>query len=816
MKKKHARTPGTPLQVLGIPLLFLGVLALLSIVFAHATDDPLLPRSELKNPLSSVGMYLSYYLVNFTLGRVFSLVFPLLMIQAGWLMMRQQGFWERWPRWLGQLGLALAGSLTLSLFLARGLHEGATSGGWWVGSFVVLLSGYLIERASLWGAILAVLAFDLIVVSLVFAISPGHWTDSLGALATRVHERWLDWRVSRSERREARERQALKEQKEAETAAKLAALEATRAEKARRQQEDAERREEEIARRQALEDERERLKEEIRQRAERPLPEPGEPLPGEEVDTEPFPEGQPAEDDGTAVPFEVTEEVIEEEKRFEAERVREYRYVPPPVSLLNNPPDDEYHVTTEDMETVSRMLEHTLADFNVEARVVHVNPGPVITRYDLEPAAGVKVNRIVTLADDLALALRAERIRIIAPVPGKAAVGVEIPNMVRNTVYMKSIVNSEAFVNSKSPLALALGKTSSGEAYVADLCAMPHLLIAGQTGAGKSVCVNSIICSILLRAKPTEVQFVMIDPKMIELSDYKRMARHFLAWMPGLEGEVITDPDDAKTVLAACEREMDRRYRYLSETGFRNIQEFNDAVDDGEIVTMTDGAPARRMVYLVIIVDELADLMMTAGKDIEFSIARLAQKARAVGMHMVVATQRPSVDVLTGMIKANFPARIAFAVRQKVDSRTIIDAMGADKLLGKGDMLYLATSTPEPVRIHNNFISGKEIRRIIDHIRRQSVDFEKFCLPGEAVGEKSFAMEASERDDLFMEAAEHVIRSKQGSISVLQRRLRIGHSRASRLIDELELAGVVGPFDGSKAREVLVDELWLEQNRPED
>jgi S-DNA-T family DNA segregation ATPase FtsK/SpoIIIE len=688
-----------------------------------------------------------------------------------------------------------------------------------VGSYVVLLSGYLIERASLVGAVLIVLAFDLIVVSLVFAISPIHWTDIVGNLGTRLHERWLDWGVARAERREAREREEAKALKEMAAAEAFAAAEEIRLEKLRRKEEETQRREEEIQRRHAQEEERDRLREEIRLRSETPVtptPEPGlfdEEFEddGEEPSDSPGGEG---ERPNPTVPFEVTEEVIEEEKRFEAEKVREYRYKPPPVSLLNNPPDDEYHVTTEDMETVSRMLEHTLKDFNVDAKVVHVNPGPVITRYDLEPAAGVKVSRIVTLADDLALALRAERIRIIAPVPGKAAVGVEIPNMVRNTVYMKTIVNSEAFVNSKSPLALALGKTSSGEAYVADLCAMPHLLIAGQTGAGKSVCVNSIICSILLRAKPTEVQFVMIDPKMIELSDYKRMARHFLAWMPGLEGEVITDPKDAITVLAACEREMDRRYRYLSETGFRSISEFNEAVDSGEVITMTDGAPAKRMVYLVIIVDELADLMMTAGKDVEISIARLAQKARAVGMHLVVATQRPSVDVLTGMIKANFPSRIAFAVRQKVDSRTIIDAMGADKLLGKGDMLYLATSTPEPVRIHNNFISGKEIRRIIDHIRRQSVDFDKFCLPGEVVSDKSFAMAASERDDLFLEAAEHVIRSQQGSISVLQRRLRIGHSRASRLIDELELAGVVGPFDGSKAREVLVDETWLEQNRP--
>ena len=422
MKKTNTRTPGTPMQVLGIPLLFLGVLVFLSVLLAHSQDDPMLPRSELRNPMSSVGMYFSYYLVNFGLGRIFSLVFPLLLIQAGWLMMREESFWERWPRWLGQVGLALAGAFTLSLFLARGLHEGATSGGWWVGSYVVLLSGYLIERASLVGAVLIVLAFDLIVVSLVFAISPIHWTDIVGNLGTRLHERWLDWGVARAERREAREREEAKAQKEMAAAEAFAAAEEIRLEKLRRKEEETQRREEEIQRRHAQEEERDRLREEIRLRSETPVtptPEPG--LFDEEFEDDgEEPSDSPGGEGGKpnpTVPFEVTEEVIEEEKRFEAEKVREYRYKPPPVSLLNNPPDDEYHVTTEDMETVSRMLEHTLKDFNVDAKVVHVNPGPVITRYDLEPAAGVKVSRIVTLADDLALALRAERIRIIAPVP---------------------------------------------------------------------------------------------------------------------------------------------------------------------------------------------------------------------------------------------------------------------------------------------------------------------------------------------------------------------------------------------------------------
>ncbi len=822
-------------QALGIALLALGLLCLLAILFADPADELHLPAAEVRNPLSLVGVVLSWHLITFGLGRVFSLVFPLIVIQAGWSLLRSRGIDGAWRGWLRQLLLAAAGALTLTLFLAEGPVQGSLGGAWWAGALPVLLSQVLITYTSLLGATILVLAFDAMLAALFFGWNPARIVEALVQGVATLRKTLSDrWRQARKNR-EARRKEKKKQQKEAEKLQRQreqeARNEAARQEMKRR--EEAERLAEE--QRQAEERQREEDRKALEKITASDLPE-EEPLPRERAEEQhEASEQPPAEeaitppreaDNGTGEPdealegepdevpeFEITEEVIEQEKRFKAEKVREYRYTPPPVDILNSPPEDEYHVTQEDMEVYSRMLESTLKDFNVDARVVHVNPGPVITRYDLEPAAGVKVNRIVSLADDLALALRAERIRIIAPVPGKAAVGVEIPNKKRNTVYMRSIVNTEAFSSLGSPLALALGKTSSGETYVADLRSMPHLLVAGQTGAGKSVCINSIICSILLRAKPTEVQFVLIDPKMIELSDYRRMARHFLAWMPGLEGEVITDPKDAVTVLEACEREMDRRYRYLSETGYRNISEFNDAIREGEFREMSDGSPARPMVYLVIIVDELADLMMQAGKDIEFSIARLAQKARAVGMHLVVATQRPSVDVLTGMIKANFPARIAFAVRQKVDSRTIIDAMGADKLLGKGDMLYLATSTPEPLRIHNCFISGKEIRRIIDHVRKQSLDFEKFCLPAEERIERSFAEEASERDELFFEAAEHVIRSKQGSISVLQRRLRIGHSRASRLIDELEIAGVVGPFDGSKAREVLVDESWLDENR---
>jgi len=793
--------------LLGIVLFALGLFMLLALLFAREVQQ----QDPASHPLSVLGYSLSHPLINFGLGRWWTLVLPLLLLQVSWRLLRERSLREAWPRWWRQALFALAGSLSHALLLVETFRTGSAAGAWEAGSLSVLVVGALGGLAD-WGVVILVAAFDLVVLALVFHLHPGRLLDGLAGAAAGflrwLHSGFGEWRRRRKTRRTERRKAARRRQRERAAA-----------EKRHREEEELGRQEE----RRRLAEDLARADAEGAQGKEREAS-----VEGEEFEEAEQGDGAPADGpaSGPDDEFEVSEEVVEREKRFKAKKRRgEFRYVPPPVDLLDDPPEDEYHVTEEDMQLSSQMLVACLGDFNVEARVVHVHPGPVITRYDLEPAPGVKVSRIAGLADDLALALRAERIRIIAPVPGKGTVGVELPNKVRNTVFMKSIVNTDKFVQASSPLTIALGKTSSGEAAVADLRSMPHILIAGQTGAGKSVCINSIICSILLRAMPTEVQFVLVDPKMIELSDYRRIAPHFLARMEGIEGDVVTNPQDAVKMLDGLQREMDRRYQYLSRTGYRSIREYNEAVASGEVsrrveqgdlfiedLEQAEGV-AESMVYLVVIIDELADLMMTAGKDIETSIARLAQKARAVGIHLVVATQRPSVDVLTGLIKANFPARIAFAVRQKVDSKTIIDGIGADQLLGLGDMLYLASGTPEPARMHNCLITGREIRRLLDHIRRQSRNFHKFSLPIDQQEQRSFTEEASERDALFWDAAEQVIRSGQGSISVLQRRLRIGHSRASRLIDELEIAGVVGSFDGSKAREVLVDVDWLEEHR---
>ncbi len=818
MATRQQRRPGVDARVLvGLVLLALGLLQILSMLSAR------LEQGSYEHALSIVGYYLSHPFINFGLGFFWTLVLPAIILQTGWAMLRSLPVSQRVPRFSRQLLFACAGALTHALVRVRAFDQGTLDGAWEAGSAAVLSVNWLMRVAHLPGAIIVILTLDLIVLAIVFHLHPGvllvrpveAMQNVIHVIRARLTEglrRLYQLRARRRQEHEKRKRDTAK-------AAREQAKSERDAERVRKAEEEQARAEEREALRAAM------LKRE--QEQERA---------GEEEEQGALPLDDSYDDSGTVSQseqgteedeFDVSDEIIEQEQHFRVKRARgPYKYVPPSVDLLDDPPTDEYHVTDEDIQLASQQLVSCLKDFNVEARVVHVHPGPVITRYDLEPAPGVKVSRIAGLADDLALALRAERIRIIAPVPGKGAVGIELPNSKRNMVFMKSIVNTEKFSRAASPLTIALGKTSSGEAAVADLRSMPHILIAGQTGAGKSVCINSFICSILLRALPTEVQFVLIDPKMIELSDYARVAHHFLAGISGIEGPVVTSPQDAVRVLEAIEIEMDLRYRALSRTGYRSITEFNDALESGEVALrlkegdirfdhLPEGEIPERMVYLVVIIDELADLMMTAGKEIETSIARLAQKARAVGIHLVVATQRPSVDVLTGLIKANFPARIAFAVRQKVDSKTIIDAMGADQLLGKGDMLYLASGSPEPQRMHNCFISGKEIRRLMDHIRKQSRDFEKFKLPMRESEDTSGpgGFDTGERDELFHDAAEIVIRSRQGSVSVLQRRLRVGHSRASRLIDELEIAGVVGPFDGSKAREVLVDESWLDENR---
>lgn len=468
-------------------------------------------------------------------------------------------------------------------------------------------------------------------------------------------------------------------------------------------------------------------------------------------------------------------------------------YSYPKIDLLEKNISEEETVDKEELLFTARMLKETLETFSVKIEGdIAYYPGPIITRYEFKPGVGIKINQIVNLSDDLALALKAKRIRIIAPIPGKAAVGVEIPNRVSQTVYLRDIIESEQFKDSRHILPIALGKTTSGKPFVADLTKMPHLLIAGATGSGKSVGVNTIITSLIYRLHPHQIRFIFIDPKMLELTVY--------SGIPHLGRPVVTKPKRAEKVLSDAVTEMENRYRKLANASVRNIADYNKKQTDEE----------KKLPYIVICVDELADLMMSAtSSKIEHLITRLAQMSRAVGIHLVLATQRPSVDVITGLIKANFPARIAYQVSSKVDSRTIIDCNGAEKLLGLGDMLFLETGHPEPQRIHGAFISSNETEQIVEFIRNQGI--EMMALEGitQSSGEPTEA-EVDLGDPLFKEACEVVIRHKQGSVSLLQRRLGIGYQRAARLIDKLEQAGIVSGFDGSKARDVLVDKTYLE------
>jgi S-DNA-T family DNA segregation ATPase FtsK/SpoIIIE len=498
-------------------------------------------------------------------------------------------------------------------------------------------------------------------------------------------------------------------------------------------------------------------------------------------------------------------------------------YTLPPLSLLDPPVRSTVPVDEEALIALSRILESKLRDFGVTGKVVAVQPGPVITTFEFEPAPGVKVNRIITLADDLSMALRALSVRILAPIPGKPVVGIEVSNPRREKVFISEVLQCEAFANTQSMLALALGKDPTGHPFVADLSRMPHLLVAGATGTGKSVSINAMLLSMLFRSSPRDVRFIMIDPKMLELSVYEEI--------PHLLVPVVTDPKRASAALSNVIREMQYRYRLLHAKGVRSLEnynrliahqaaeeeekdgviELNDPVEEEESPperlppVRSDDAPLvhEHLPHIVIVIDEFADLMMSAGRDVETSITRLAQKARAAGIHIILATQRPSVDVITGLIKANFPARVSFQVTSRPDSRTILDCIGAERLLGDGDMLFMPPGTARVMRLHGAFVSDDEVRRVIAFIKRQGRP--EYRMELLAAEESAEAGEAAEEpyDEMYDEAVRLVTESGQASISWVQRRLRVGYNRAARMVERMEQEGVISVSEGGRPREVL-------------
>ncbi|MGB6648779.1 MAG: DNA translocase FtsK [Bacteroidota bacterium] len=706
------------------------------------------------NWLGLVGAMLSTFLIRLTIGYS-ALVFPVLLIGWGWVVMRGRDI----PRAVTTTNRLLLGALlfSASLGMVRVIFGAETLAMEWsglVGDFIASILAQLLGRAG--GAIVLVV---IILVTIVFAAnldlrrigarlkSGGlHLLDWIGRLREPLSRWWNTVRPGEPLRTVARSRSGVTI-----------------------------------------------TQPEIEQLA---------PVPGDTSPVQPPVTEKAAERGGEDLrverpPVEVSPSVSPVSEELD--------YVFPSVELLAAPAVGREEIDENELKANADLLRETLADFDVELESVSVTPGPVVTLYELVPATGVKISRIVNLENDIALKLAAKGIRIMAPIPGKSAVGVEIPNSHRSLVTIRSIINSQSFRSARAGLPIALGKTISGEVFADDLARMPHLLIAGSTGSGKSVGINTILASLFYKMHPADLKLVVIDPKKIEMAQYARLRNHFLAISPDVNEDIVTTPSNAVLALRGVEIEMEKRYDRLAAAGVRNIIDYNERVKSGKLRS-TDESTLVKMPYLIVVIDELADLMITAAREVEEPIARLAQLSRAVGVHLVVATQRPSVDVITGVIKANFPARIAYQVASKTDSRTILDMNGAEQLLGDGDMLYLASGSPKPVRLQNAYISPDEVDALVDHIGRQPGFSSPFFLPSIVEKKRSAAASGGGgRDELFEEAARLIVRHQQGSVSLLQRRLKVGYSRAARLVDELEAAGVVGPFDGSKARTVLVE-----------
>jgi len=791
-------------EIFGILLMTLGMLILVSLIsyFVYPEETPqgaLMQRVE--NAMGVAGVHIANVLVKYLLGYP-AVVVPLLLIAWGWN--RFRNLETQRLRRASIYGLISALYFATVFAMPQVLNPAGTTIGYsWSGLVGGFIAEHLHKAFGDYGSPMILLALAVVIfiafsqLSLAEAyekirsgsLNLGQWFEkTLAAMAA--------WRPQLPER----QAKPLDKSKPATLAAAVA---------------DGAETEDEIASEESAEPRWKRLAR-LREMSEKPS-NPSTVIPGKPSERafEPTPESIATSD--TNVPRPTTNETstaitVPKKIKEEPPPPAAGEYVFPPLDLLTFPTKIDSVQTRDELLSNAHTLEERLAEFDVQGTVVEINPGPVITRYEYEPAPGIKVSRITALADDLALAMRAKRIRIVAPIPGKAAVGIELPNPEPQTVSLRKLLDSEAFRQSTSPLTIALGETISGQAYVTSLDRMPHLLVAGATGSGKSVCLNAIIASMLYKAHPSQIDFVLVDPKRLELSTYRKLRFHHLTFREDLDEEVVTTSANSLAVLKSLEWEMENRYTLLARVGVRNIVEYNTRLKEGKLPETEGAPPLKPLPFTVLVIDELADLMLMAAKEVEEPIARLTQMSRAVGIHLIVATQRPSVDVITGVIKANFPARLAFQVASKIDSRTILDMNGAEKLLGNGDLLFLPPGSPEPIRIHGAFISSDETEKVLEHIRQQP-RYEKDLLPIRTEGDDADGMGGlndGQRDELFDEALKLVVRHQQGSISLLQRRLKIGYSRAARLIDQLEAAGVVGGFDGSKAREVLMDETHLE------
>ena len=794
MLKKPSIQEDRRLEILGILLLAISVFIFVSLLGYDPSEEPsIMPSVNINNPMGILGVVASHVFIKLGFGYV-SFILPLLGLFWGWVLFSKKD--KEHPIKVTFYSILVMMLLSISIGVVSIQYDINPSQFHYSGVLGGLVADLSIDMFSIYGCVLFLIACYLMLIRAYFDL------DFYKPFVT-FKEKFISWKSNyfnsrekfRKEEEKRKHTQELKSKIKIEDDAKSSnenAIEETADNKDDFIEEnDQEKNKIEFQNSSANQNDLSNLVEEDQRKII---------ASSNDVSTSTEKHSVESFEDLHIEKMAENEELDIDEVEDRQKPKRKYRL--PSSDLLSDPINVSDMLSRDELVDRANYLTQSLATYGVEGKVVNVHPGPVITLFEVEPAEGVRVNKFVQLADDLARVMEASSVRVIAPIPGKSSVGIEIPNRNPATVYFKSIVNSPEFAESESMLTLAIGKTTSGEISTLDLSKMPHLLIAGTTGSGKSVCINTIICSILYHATPDEVKFVMIDPKKVEMTLFKNLEGYHLLKMEDINEPIVTSVDNAILALRALEKEMDRRYNVLADAVVRNISEYNEKMEKiSESI----------MPYIVLIVDELADLMMLSAKDVEAPIARLAQLARAVGIHLVIATQRPSVDVITGVIKANFPSRIAFQVASKIDSRTIIDQSGADKLIGRGDMLHLGTGGSDVFRMHNAFLTLNEIEAIMEHISDQPKS-DEIILPSvrEALVNEYGDQSAGSNDDLFEEAISLVVTHQQGSISLLQRRLKVGYSRAARLIDEMEQAGIVGPFTGSKAREVLVDETYLE------
>ncbi len=833
MAKKKLNTSGAPkgldsnrkVEIVGIIVIAIAILLGLSIL-SYTSEDYQYARSlafsDLFNPdansrlvqnwLGPVGAYISHFLVYSLFGYT-SFLLAVLIGYNGWHVFRRRSFKEN--GWLNILGVW--GMILLSTFIGW-LNQNADfpDDSVWSGAAGVAISRVLQNITGI-GSIFILSVLMLVTLLLLWDRDLQKTIDNVKIWMDNMREKMEESRIAREEKKARRiaEREERIAEKKAELALKKEEKESEKAEKERnakikkRQIAEAKTKEEAVKPKPSIDEIVEKSEEEDRKRIEeerasvktldtrqRAVLEKKEEITEEE-----------AEDDVEVAIFkgegdeEAGEKDLDKINEDKAKEVPVIKYKFPTIDLLTAPPNEGNEVDLEEIKENKRIILDKLKRHKIEIVGINAIVGPTVTLYELEPAPDVKISKIESYSNDLKMATASKGLRMLSPIPGKSAVGIEVPNSTRETVYIKQVINTKKFVETNMVLPVAFGKTIENEVFMLDLTKMPHLLVAGATGSGKSVGINTIITCLLYKCHPDDLKFVMIDPKKIELSLYRNIQNHFLAMLPDADEPIITDTTKALETLNSVCKEMDDRYDLLKMAMVRDIKAYNEKFKNGEL---EDDLGHRHLPYIVVIIDELADLMMTAGKQIEEPIARIAQLARAVGIHMVVATQRPSVNVITGTIKANFPARAAYQVASKVDSRTILDQGGADQLVGMGDMLF--TNGAGMTRIQNAFVSTEEVESINAFIGQQAGYKEPFHLPIIQEDNTGIPDPLEDIDEMFESAAKVVMLHQQGSVSLLQRKLKIGYNRAGRIIDQLFNAGIVGPYQGSTARDVLIQE----------